>query len=232
MIGSKGIRSCELLSFIVSLLFENSPRSRRSFRPTLWIAFIYRIFALWKQRNNTESLASVSCELLSFIVSLLFENSDSEQTTSFMTVVNCFHLSYLCSLKTARSRRSYTRLLLWIAFIYRIFALWKQPSTSSGPRWPSCELLSFIVSLLFENSGLSQKRFCRIVVNCFHLSYLCSLKTAVLWVWGNWAKLWIAFIYRIFALWKQQRSKMVILLLRCELLSFIVSLLFENSDGR
>ncbi len=42
----------------------------------------------------------------------------------------------------------------------------------------SCELLSFIVSLLFENSGLHFLSIVLRVVNCFHLSYLCSLKTA------------------------------------------------------
>ena len=41
-----------------------------------------------------------------------------------------------------------------------------------------CELLSFNVSLLFENSMLVEPFRRTFVVNCFHLTYLCSLKTA------------------------------------------------------
>ena len=92
------------------------------------------------------------CELLSFIVSLLFENSAAAQGTVAKEVVNCFHLSYLCSLKTAVLKRI------------------TKPT--------SCELLSFIVSLLFENSQHDTGCRRQGVVNCFHLSYLCSLKTA------------------------------------------------------
>ena len=69
-----------------------------------------------------------SCELLSFIVLLLFENSSSSIRGAFAIVVNCFHLSYFCSLKTA-------------AFNF-------------GVHNRCCELLSFIVLLLYENSIL------------------------------------------------------------------------------
>ena len=125
-----------------------------------------------------KSLNNGGCELLSFIVSLLFENSTMTDKQLIKEVVNCFHLSYLCSLKTAArtGRTLYVR----------------------------CELLSFIVSLLFENSFSCVLTHVRVVVNCFHLSYLCSLKTA-----GDPPQ-------------QAERS--------CELLSFIVSLLFENSN--
>ena len=272
--------SCELLSFIVSLLFENSIgkigtctisvvncfhlsylcslktafftiwkvlvfvvncfhlsylcslktafRRRGTWLRELWIAFIYRIFALWKQRVSLSEAAGHGCELLSFIVSLLFENSRWQFGTMSQRVVNCFHLSYLCSLKTAWTTRWPPPWPLWIAFIYRIFALWKQlqPSATEThvvvncfhlsylcslktaglrgrPPAHRCELLSFIVSLLFENSKRERNKERQWVVNCFHLSYLCSLKTADIAGWNT--------------------------VDRCELLSFIVSLLFENS---
>ena len=195
----------------------------------LWIAFIYRIFALWKQPGcNSESLLRC-CELLSFIVSLLFENSKAYRGDNEDLVVNCFHLSYLCSLKTALDDKKATKRELWIAFIYRIFALWKQLVTPRSQGVMSCELLSFIVSLLFENSHGEKARLTESVVNCFHLSYLCSLKTAEKNDRTRRPRLWIAFIYRIFALWKQRLCVGELTAVSCELLSFIVSLLFENS---
>ncbi len=52
-------------------------------------------------------------------------------------------------------------------------------SRSERDVWRSCELLSFNVSLLFENSAVGLKAVLERVVNCFHLTYLCSLKTAL-----------------------------------------------------
>ena len=143
----------------------------------LWIAFIYRIFALWKQHSIATRLCRCCCELLSFIVSLLFENSKTGTDNASAFVVNCFHLSYLCSLKTALISQALSTTWLWIAFIYRIFALWKQQKQRGKTATDSCELLSFIVSLLFENSTMEPP--------------------------AHFNLLWIAFIYRIFALWKQ-----------------------------
>ena len=145
----------------------------------LWIAFIYRTFALWKQRRRAEHHQPEGCELLSFIVLLLFENSDCNEAMHLAQVVNCFHLSYFCSLKTAQTRWRINTETLWIAFIYRTFALWKQLLFPKNQTKDRCELLSFIVLLLFENSSLSACCSAACVVNCFHLSYFCSLKTAI-----------------------------------------------------
>ena len=197
-------------------------------------------------------LIAASCELLSFIVSLLFENSLWKEYETIMSVVNCFHLSYLCSLKTAASGGCRQPRGLWIAFIYRIFALWKQHgwwwehrphrlwiafiyrifalwkqhfATYIGDR-KRCELLSFIVSLLFENSWATTGSTPSVVVNCFHLSYLCSLKTARRPPLLRTRQLWIAFIYRIFALWKQQQEIMIYnwIVVNCFHLSYLCSL--------
>ena len=148
----------------------------------LWIAFIYRTFALWKQRSVGSIIAFVCCELLSFIVLLLFENSVSDWDSKLFFVVNCFHLSYFCSLKTALHIKRQGKTALWIAFIYRTFALWKQHSSKTHSHQP--------------------------VVNCFHLSYFCSLKTAWRSAKQKDILLWIAFIYRTFALWKQLKVKL------------------------
>ena len=57
-------------------------------------------------------LIGFRCELLSFIVSLLFDNNLYQQRPVVEGVVNCFHLSYLCSLITTENGPLYTLELL------------------------------------------------------------------------------------------------------------------------
>ena len=139
---------CDLLSFIVSLLIGNSNRYRTTDERLLWFAFIYCIFAHRQQPSNRIHKTRNRCDLLSFIVSLLIGNSWLKYTDS----IN----------------------LLWFAFIYCIFAHRQQLLDFGIWLSSSCDLLSFIVSLLIGNSISFDPERDNSVVICFHLLYLCS----------------------------------------------------------
>ena len=168
--------NCFHFSYFCSL--KTALTNTIEYSTTLWIAFIFRTFALWKQLKKESISILESCELLSFFVLLLFENSWLPLEDTAGAVVNCFHFSYFCSLKTALGGGVMHRVVLWIAFIFRTFALWKQQKVIAIIERGGCELLSFFVLLLFENSNSSGMLLRWYVVNCFHFSYFCSLKTA------------------------------------------------------
>ena len=116
--------------------------------------------------------------MLSFFVLLLFENSLSLTQSIDLRVVNCFHFSYFCSLKTALWSVLYVLASVVNCFHFSYFCSLKTAKKTISKEFAGCELLSFFVLLLFENSTSATRNYGNLVVNCFHFSYFCSLKTA------------------------------------------------------
>ena len=118
---------------------------------------------------------------------------------------------------------------LWIAFKNLIFDHWTQRYKGIQSREYRCELLSKILSLTIEHNHMSQVANSARVVNCFQKSYLWLLNTTMTQEQTRQPRLWIAFKNLIFDYWTQPGFLYSPLLLRCELLSKILSLTIEHN---
>ena len=143
--------------------------------------------------------------------------------------MNCFQKSYLWLLNTTELKKGDFIGKLWIAFKNLIFDYWTQPFSLTQKTDSSCELLSKILSLTIEHNLMQGWNSSIIVVNCFQKSYLWLLNTTCDRGDVSCHELWIAFKNLIFDYWTQRLQEKHKLLLRCELLSKILSLTIEHN---
>ena len=143
----------------------------------LWIALKFCIFVVLKQQRQREPRAFLCCELLSNFVSLSSWNNWALSEDSWLTVVNCSQILYLCRPETTRRAYPWAKPQLWIALKFCIFVVLKQPRTRHLNHQTGCELLSNFVSLSSWNNWLIFKKCRTGVVNCSQILYLCRPET-------------------------------------------------------
>ena len=134
-------------------------------------------------------------------------------------VVICFQISIFESLKTASSKKSYYKYVLWFAFKLVSLSRWKQRIVEQNRQSLSLWFAFKLVSLSRWKQRELDKVWWIHVVICFQISIFESLKTAIRWRAGCLYQLWFAFKLVSLSRWKQQIFARSYADGRCDLLS-------------
>ena len=172
-----GIKSCELLSKILSLTIEHNIGSSGYSAQIVVNCFQKSYLWLLNTTFLNRKRQKAGCELLSKILSLTIEHNTNTTLWSHLLVVNCFQKSYLWLLNTTCLRWVLSFPALWIAFKNLIFDYWTQHDERIEKGGGGCELLSKILSLTIEHNFPRRVTLRASVVNCFQKSYLWLLNT-------------------------------------------------------